>query len=604
MINVSAPYLIDAYKIGHIAQYPEGLSFKMSNFTPRKSRVPHVDEVVWIGTSYFIQEYLVNHWDSLFFRKGLSQREGEFYASNVNKIIGPNKIGGAHIAALHKLKYLPIKIKSIPEGDMVKLGVPTLVIHSTVPEFAWLVNYLESLLSCVLWLPATTGTTAFHMRLLLEKHVEKVGGIRELVKWQIHDFSFRGMPGIEAACMSGFAHLCVAQGTDTVPALFFAQQYYNNENGTLDITEIGGSVNATEHSVMCLNAEYIELYKENVDGSKTLLEVLPNEFKSFARLIRKFGYGIMSVVGDSFNFWKVLDDYLPHLKDEIMNRHHYVCHTDGQLFKVGDWFLPNIDMETGKVIDYYSSSTEQNYPIETVTTDPTFSRVEGKLVIRGDSGDPVKILTGYFGEELEEYKDGRIFFNKKQISLTERKGLFEALYDVFGGTLTSKGYKTLDQHIGAIYGDGINYDRLKEILERLEEKNFYMNGVMGIGSYSYQYVTRDTFGWAMKATYGEIITGTEMVEGNLSPIITKKAIYKDPITDDGTKKSAKGITAVFKDKEGSYYLKDQATMEEFENCDLITVYENGSVPMYPSLLEIRERVDANINRYLTRKQAA
>ncbi len=205
---------------------------------------------------------------------------------------------------------------------------------------------------------------------------------------------------------------------------------------------------------------------------------------------------------------------------------------------------------------------------------------------------------------MEEYKDGRIFFNKKQISLTERKGLFEALYDVFGGTLTSKGYKTLDQHIGAIYGDGINYDRLKEILERLEEKNFYMNGVMGIGSYSYQYVTRDTFGWAMKATYGEIITGTEMVEGNLSPIITKKAIYKDPITDDGTKKSAKGITAVFKDKEGSYYLKDQATMEEFENCDLITVYENGSVPMYPSLLEIRERVDANINRYLTRKQAA
>lgn len=604
MINVSAPYLIDAYKIGHIAQYPEGFSYGMSNFTPRKSRIAHVPEVLWVGTSYFIQEYLVNHWDNLFFRRGLSQRESEFYASNVNKIIGPNKIGGAHIYALHKLKHLPVRIKAIPEGEMVKFGVPTLVIHSTNPEFAWLVNYLESLLSCVLWMPPTTATTAFHMRLLLEQHVQKVGGVKELVKWQIHDFSFRGMPGIEAACMSGFAHLCVAMGTDTVPALFFIQQYYNNEEGTLDITEIGGSVSATEHSVMCINAEYISIYKEQVDGSRILIETVPNELKSFTRLVRKFGYGILSIVGDSFNFWKVLDEYLPTLKEEIMDRHHYVCSQDIDSFKIGDWFLPNIDSATGKLIDYYSCSNSQNYAIADIISNPALTRVEGKLVIRGDSGDPVKILTGYFGEELEEYKDGRIFFKGRQISLTERKGLFEALYDVFGGTLTSKGYKTLDQHIGAIYGDGITYDRLKEILERLEEKNFYMNGVMGIGSFSYQYVTRDTFGWAMKATYGEIITDTEIVDGNLTPIVVKKEIYKDPITDDGTKKSAKGITAVFKDKEGSYYLKDQATMEEFENCDLITVFENGAVPLYPDLLEIRDRVDANIERYLNRKQAA
>lgn len=604
MINISAPYLIDAYKLGHKSQYPEGLSFKMSNFTPRKSRLPHVDEVVWVGTSYFIQEYLVNHWDNLFFRRGISQREADFYAENVNKIIGPNRVGGNHILALHKLKYLPIRIKAIPEGEMVKFGVPTLVIHSTLEEFAWLVNYLESLLSCVLWMTPTSATNAFHMRLLLEKHAIKVGGSREFVKYQLHDFSFRGMPGVEAACMSGFGHLCVANGTDTVPALFFIQQYYNKPDGTLDITEIGGSVAATEHSVMCINAEYIEVHKENAQGEKVLVEVVPNELKSFTRLIRKFGFGILSIVGDSFNFWKVLDEYLVTLKDEIMNRHHYVCNTASQLFKVGDWFLPNIDLETGKIIDYFACANEQSYSVDLITNDPTLERVEGKLVIRGDSGDPVKILTGYFGEELEEYKDGRILFNGRQISVTEKKGLFEALYDIFGGTVTEKGYITLDPHIGAIYGDGINYDRLKEILERMEEKNFYMNGVMGVGSFTYQYVTRDTFGWAMKATYGEIIIGTEMIEGNLTPIVVKKEIYKDPITDDGTKKSAKGITAVFKDENGEYYLKDKATMEEFENCDLITVFENGAVPIYPDLLGIRENVDANIERYLTRKQAA
>jgi nicotinamide phosphoribosyltransferase len=41
---------------------------------------------------------------------------------------------------------------------------------------------------------------------------------------------------------------------------------------------------------------------------------------------------------------------------------------------------------------------------------------------------------------------------------------------VFGGTTSSTGYKVLDSHIGAIYGDSINYDRAKRIFERLEDK--------------------------------------------------------------------------------------------------------------------------------------
>jgi nicotinamide phosphoribosyltransferase len=111
---------------------------------------------------------------------------------------------------------------------------------------------------------------------------------------------------------------------------------------------------------------------------------------------------------------------------------------------------------------------------------------DGKLVIRPDSGDPVDILCG-LPKAIENGWDG------------PEESVIELLWDVFGGTTSSTGYKVLDSHIGAIYGDSINYDRAKRIFERLEDKGFAStNVVLGIGSYSLQFVTRDTHGSAQK----------------------------------------------------------------------------------------------------------
>src|SRR5690606_2966258 len=108
----------------------------------------------------------------------------------------------------------------------------------------------------------------------------------------------------------------------------------------------------------------------------------------------------------------------------------------------------------------------------------------------------------------------------------------ELLWDTFGGTVNAKGYKELIPQIGAIYGDSITIDRATQICERLKEKGFAStNVVLGIGSYTYQYNTRDTFGFAMKTTYGEVDS-------------VGREIFKDPVTDDGTKKSAKGLIKI------------------------------------------------------------
>jgi nicotinamide phosphoribosyltransferase len=156
-------------------------------------------------------------------------------------------------------------------------------------------------------------------------------------------------------------------------------------------------------------------------------------------------------------------------------------------------------------------------------------------------------------------------------------GAVETLWDIFGGTVTSEGYKVLNERVGLIYGDSITLDRAERILQRLKDKGFAScNIVFGIGSYTYQYNTRDTFGFAMKGTYG-------IVNGEC------REIFKDPITDGGTKKSAKGLLRVEKE-DGKYVLYDQQTPLQELSGELQTVFRNGKLYNEHTLTEIRNRV--------------
>lgn len=164
----------------------------------------------------------------------------------------------------------------------------------------------------------------------------------------------------------------------------------------------------------------------------------------------------------------------------------------------------------------------------------------------------------------------------KQIK--RQKGVIELLWDVFGGHINAQGYKVLNSHIGAIYGDSITIERAKDICERLKQKGFAStNVVFGIGSYTYQYNTRDTFGFAMKATYGEI---------NGEP----REIFKSPITDDGTKISKKGLLSVSYDDNMNMVCLDQCSKEQEGNGLLELVFQNSALIKSISLDEIREKL--------------
>lgn len=484
------PFLLtDYYKVGHIFQYPPHTTLVYSNLTPRKSRMQGVDKMVFFGLQYFIKEYLITYFNENFFKQPKEKVISE-YKRRIRTSIG-DLPDYSHIERLHDLGYLPVEIKALPEGSLVPMRVPCITVVNTLPEFYWVTNFLETILSAIIWQPCTSATIAFQYKKLLTRYAAETGVPADFVQWQAHDFSFRGMSSFESALLSGMGHLTSFSGTDTVPAIDALEQYYKAD---AEKELVGGSVAATEHSVMC-------------SGSKD------GELETFKRLITEvYPSGIVSIVSDTWDLWRVCTEYLTALRDIVIQRN-------------------------------------------------------GKVVIRPDSGDPVKIICG----------------DPRGKTIAEQKGVVELLWDIFGGSITATGYKLLDPHIGAIYGDSINLERAEAICKGLQEKGFASQVVFGVGSFTYQYNTRDTFGLAMKATYVEI-------EGK------GRDIFKDPVTDDGTKKSATGLLQV-KIENGQYVLFDRVNRVQEKESALQTVFKNGNITKAYTLAEIRKRLNEASETY-------
>ena len=469
-------FYLDGYKVSHREQYPKGTEYVYSNFTPRKARPEAAqDGMVFFGLQAalikFIDELEKHIEDITLCGEDPPTHIAGEYQAVMQQYLGdfdyPQHIEDFVVYYMENGE-LPIKVKALPEGSLVPFGVPAMTMVNTNPNFFWFVNYLETYLSSQLWKPCTSATTARRFRKLFDDYAEATGADKSFVDFQGHDFSFRGMSNVEDAMTSGAAHLLFFKGSDTVPAFGFIDDYYPGTDFPL------ASVPATEHSVMCAGGE-------------------DDERATFERLITEvYPKGIVSIVADTWDFFGVLTDIAPSLKDEIMAR-------------------------------------------------------DGKVVFRPDSGVPNLIVNGNPDSEDED----------------ERKGALQILWEQFGGTTNEKGFKVLDPHVGLIYGDGIDIVMAEKILQGMADNGFASsNIVLGLGSFTYQYATRDTYGTVCKATH-VTINGED------------KPIFKQPKTG-AWKTSHKGLLRVDL-VDGKFQVTQDVTREEEEQGELVTVYDKGLV---------------------------
>ena len=518
MYKINSLLLKDFYKATHSSQIPENMTKSVSYYTPRKSRIERWPKVVNFGLQMFIKNWLIDEFNENFFwhskEKVVSEYRRVMYYSMGMGICDVTKV-----EKLHDLGYLPIEIVSLPEGMMVPMGCPIFGITNTHKDFAWLPQALESLISAEMWYPMITATVGHTYRQIVNKYYNLTCEDNVPRRRALGNFDFRGDKGVDAALKAAGGWLLSFVNTATVPAIPFMEKMYNSDYSK---EEVGFGAVSTEHFVMCSNSakdivdnpddvyEYkdIDPMRERVFLKKLLTELYPNT--SF------------SCVCDSYDYWNVVKNILPTLKNEILNHN-------------------------------------------------------GCMMVRGDSGDPIDIVTNT---------------------------VFE-LWNIFGGTINSKGYKVLNPHIKAIYGDSITVERAEEIYKILMENGFAAQNVaLGVGSWSmtalhengeFKAFSRDTLGVAIKAVYAEFT--------NEDGSITKLPIFKDPKTDrenggESMKKSHKGCCRVFwrSKMNNEITWEDGLTYDESMEYTLMTpIFRDGKFldGAEVSLSDVRNRLNNN-----------
>jgi nicotinamide phosphoribosyltransferase len=564
-----------------------------SNMTPRSGKhanFPKSEGIIAAGMQKTTRQM---HWDwnDNFFNRPIEEID-QFQFDLTAMLMKKEPINVDHMKELHKIGHLPIRFKAIKEGTFMKYKIPMYTIQNTVPltqeAFDWLVNYLETILSAESWQMPTSATLAREFRKLSKEWITKTD-VENLwmIDYQNHDFSMRGMGGKSAIVNSGLGFAFGSRGSDTLPVIPASRKYYDYPTDQVPIN----SVVASEHAIMCSLTGF---FLQQKDGTWDRIGEL--EVETFSYLLKTFPDGILSLVSDTWDLWRVITEYCEILKEEILARDgklvirpdsgdpvDIICGTGTSQFEdMSRWIDKDAEITANMFEDSLLESAREDTPHgEHGPTEWTgYYQIHGRYYeatinnISWNRHDKQY----YFIDMWETAK-----IDIKEIDpLPEHKGVIELLWDIFHGDINDQGYKRLNSHIGAIYGDSITLDRASRIYQRLADKGFAStNIVLGIGSYSLQCVTRDTHGFAQKATYIELGEG-EGIE-----------IFKDPITDDGIKKSAKGLLRVDL-VDGEYVLKDQCTKEEEEGGELQIIYENGEFFNQTTLEEIRERFNATI----------
>lgn len=581
-MNYNPMLMCDWYKLVHWEQYNPNITKIVSYYTPRMSRLKDVDHLTMFGLQAFIKEYLEEAFNEGFFKRPINDVVDEYvFTMRYGLRLPEAQIDTSRIHKLHELGYLPLRIRAVPEGRRTKIGVPQIEIANTHPDFAWLVNSIETMLSCSMWHTQIAAEASVRYFKIAERWAARTCSADVNPHTLISDFSMRGQHSVESATKASAAWLLMNYGSATVPALFYLQNYYNCSLAT---GVVGNGAISTEHSVMCSN--------KAIDGDeitfikRLLTEIYPNN--SF------------SMVSDSYDYWNLVTNLLPQCREEILNH-------NGCLLVRGDSGDP-VEVVAGVDIDYLSDDLYEDI----MFVDDKYTRQA--LMNWDDPHEDVYYIhwrgkyyriksTPEWGSKRSGYTDcGHYVIDDWDITWEEIEptaeimGTVWALDQAFGSTVNEKGYKVLNSHVKAIYGDSITPQRAEEIYRRLAQKGYAANNVaLGAGSFSFMCLettdgqgahyapyTRDTFGIAVKATYCE-----DEAERAIPIFKQPKAL--------AWKKSQKGCCIVSLD--GDTYTDEHSYAEAMGEENLLTtVWVDGRFVKEYSLNEVRENLEEDYKK--------
>lgn len=529
-MNVSPLYHTDSYKHTHVDMFLPNTTKTFSHCTPRFDRylkrvVPDISsKYVVFGVQYVIEK-LDELWSQEFFNQDLET--ALLPLEDIRKHFGwtfdQYQEARQRFTQLYQLGHLPVEIKAVAEGSVVDINVPIFTITNTNDNFPWLTNFLESYLLSEIFVPVTVATLCRHIHFTTKSYYDKASDITK--DFAQHCFSYRGHQNTEVSAVVGMAYALFNSGSDTIASIPYMRKYYNQK----DVNVF--SINASEHSVQTLNIRYMEklltaLYADcSVDKMETFVKALTDIGMNTQHFdsIRKILLTSLSVA-DKAELLALL---------RLMS-----LYPNSPLAIVSDSF------------DFWAFMTNLKYVKNDILDRPSTA----PIIFRPDSGDPVDVLLG----------TGSSFCD----TTAECIGMLEHFKQLFGTKTNSKGFEVLSPQVRIVYGDGINYERLKTIYKNMTEDLGMSpeNVCLALGAYFLGNVTRDSLGFALKASYNEV--NGERIDVNKSP------------KTDSSKKSFKGDLAVIL-VDGVYHVIENPSTDVKTVDKLETVYVDGK-----SLLEV------------------
>ncbi len=314
---VSQAHIVDGYKLDHISQYVPNTELVYSNMTPRSNRLARVlkdhfdGKMIFFGAQKAILQ-MKDLWDYTFFSQPKDVVMKQF-ARRIKNYVGQD-YGDKQIEAmgkLHDLGYLPLSIKTLPEGTAVNMGVPTITIKNTLPEFYWLTNYTETYISSSVWHMCNSASLTREYRKTTDRWAKVTGADAFWCEIANHCFAARGHRGHYDAIDSGMGHLLFSVGTDTLAAIDGLEDYYGADS---DKEMVGISVNAFEHATATQRIAYYR----NLGFTKTPLEAEKESIRDICENL--YPTGIVSYVADSEDYFGIINHVAKELKDVILAR--------------------------------------------------------------------------------------------------------------------------------------------------------------------------------------------------------------------------------------------------------------------------------------------
>jgi nicotinamide phosphoribosyltransferase len=274
----------DSYKMSHFPIFVDNME---SSFYYITTRGGDYEEIVPFGLQYYIKEYLTTP---------ISQTNID-EAEQVNKLHGVpfNKEGWQHILADHG-GYLPLRIRSVPEGTPIPVKNVIATIETTCKKCAWVAGYMETLLLKI-WYPTTVASRSRAIKKIIMTALNKSSDNPEAeIDFKLNAFGYRGNSSEESGAIGGAAELIAFKGSDTLAGILLARDYYG-------CPMAGFSIPATEHSVI------------TSFGKENELEA----YRKFLKVYAKPG-ALIACVSDSYDLWNCIEKFWRGaLKEDIIN---------------------------------------------------------------------------------------------------------------------------------------------------------------------------------------------------------------------------------------------------------------------------------------------